>query len=303
MSVVQTTAGIFSTNGNLNVQGNISASAFSYVDSSGINHDITTAIENVATNASTVTNIISGSVKVGDAIKSDTIVVATNTSTNTAYLNFTTSTSGSLALYSSTAIHCDPVYGHIGISGALNCTNLNLGAGVLGGYVIMTNDSVAMLTSANLGSLDTTLSISGSLSTINTSLNTISGSVVTLSNNTVNLTTAQTIAGAKTFTSLSTFSGGVSINGDTETGNLSLSSTSIFTIPVGSSLLANSKSVTAANLGWISGLASTPCDTTTVQTIGGAKTFSAASTFSNGITTVAGAVSYTHLTLPTIYSV
>ena len=41
-----TTGGFYGVNGNLNIQGAINASSFSYYDSSGISHDITQSLEN-----------------------------------------------------------------------------------------------------------------------------------------------------------------------------------------------------------------------------------------------------------------
>ena len=55
-----TTGGFYGVNGNLNIQGAITASSFSYYDSSGISHDITQSLENAV---DTVTNQTIGGTK------------------------------------------------------------------------------------------------------------------------------------------------------------------------------------------------------------------------------------------------
>ena len=234
MSIVQTTGGIFSTNGNLNVQGNISASAFSYVDSSGINHDITTAIENVATNQSTVANIISGSQAVGLATNANNLALTNvDTSTELHYLNFgSSSASGIQSISTSSKFNVEPQDGILMAQGGLFSFGfVNSKSAVFASNAVTISTSGAILVSA-----------SGSLNGANvTQLNYLSN----INGGIVDLSSAQTISGIKTFNSACVFSGGFSTTSETDLGTLSvgglisanagltLASNQLLTIPAG----------------------------------------------------------------------
>ena len=70
MSIVQSTAGVFGINGNLNVQNILTASEVdvSLLKLNGV--DVTAALQGDATVSTNVTNIISGSQVVGNATNS-----------------------------------------------------------------------------------------------------------------------------------------------------------------------------------------------------------------------------------------
>ena len=220
MSIVQTTAGTFGINGSLNVQNTLTATEVDLTTLKVGGVDVTSAISADAATATTVANIISGSQKVGDAIKSDTSVIASTSTTATDYLTFTSGQTGNLALYTSPNISIDPL-GSLTIKNNLNANTLLLGTGVLG-YVLIDGSAANAynLTASNLASLDTTTSIATQFSNL--------PSTYALKTAVVDLTTDQTVVGKKTFSSAATFSSGLT---GSLTGNASSSNSVFVNVP------------------------------------------------------------------------
>ena len=247
MSVVQTTAGTLGINGSLNVQNTLTANEvdLSILKINGT--DVTTALQGDAQVATNVANIISGTQIVGTATNANNVAITNvDTSVGPLYLTFGTSTSSASRIETigtASKFTVDPKDGLLNSEGGFISVN-----GFVNTKSAHFASSTVSISSAGALVVSESATLNGASVNQLNYLSAISGGIVDLSS-------AQTITAAKTFTSLATFSGGVSINGDIETGNLSLSNTSVFTIPSGSSIIANSKSVTAANLGWISGLA------------------------------------------------
>ena len=306
---VNTNSGVFGVNGNLNIQGGVSASAFAYFDSSGVSHDITTALENVgnyqteintintnistisglvATNTSnatslsgTVSNIISGSQVVLNATNATNLnITNVDTSGGPYYLNLASSNAtGNGAVYSCSKINVDPVDGIIGATG---------------GFVTPLGPVIAK--SCNFASGYITISSSGALvvsgqGSLNGASSTQVNYISSVSGGIVDLSSTQTIAGAKTFSSACVFSSGFSTSGETDLGTLSvsglISANGGLTIPSSQALTVSGtlNGASSTQVNYISSVSGGIVDLSSTQTIAGAKTFSSACVFNGNFST------------------
>ena len=232
-----TTQGNFGVNGALNIQGKITANGFQYYDASGNVQDITSGIESIATTTNNVNQILNGSLSVPSATSAVTALgVATTAvanSTNKHYITFVDNTTGVNLLHtdtSATGISYQPS------SNTIGCSNL--------------------IASGNI-SCNTGLSVGDAFNFPNATLNGISrnslGYLVGLASAPVDTTSTQTISGAKTFSSLATFSAGISTNGETDTGTLTCSGLITANGGVTSSGTIQGNTVQTSNLSGISG--------------------------------------------------